>query len=410
MMLSLSHPERQLVSRVHRYRILSTRSVAFEKTSPTSANIRRFKSSVSIDSSVSKDDSRSTERFDWGPMTMLERIVHFPKGVARLVKDCQLYKLIHDASHAPLNAWTIDRPSYKNDVSHGSFYIYSDKVPPGRIPRRQYEQQRRAAVDIGALAPIILLWIPPIIGFLPIILGAMAPRQVLSRQFHNEYEIYHNAELEYQQRKKEFPGLAEMFWSTTVLGHRASELNFPCDKEDAAGPIIDALPLYSLFANATGASSKRQLQLGVLQSVDSFPREYLVKLALAVGVNQNLPGWLSTVVTEWSPKRWLQYRVRQTAQAVSEDDRLLLLERYDEDGCSSLTDVEALDAWYVMICSFRFSLGPRRRRSQKRQALDSVISCSHLSSSSLSPHSSLSFIVFCGVCLSMSPMNACVNA
>jgi hypothetical protein len=358
MMLSLSHLERQLASRVHRSRRLyvpsSAVGVAFEQTLPSShfGKIRRLKLSVPLDSSISKDDSKYTERVDWAPMTMKERVVQFPKGVFRLMKDCLLYKLIHDASRSPLNAWTIDRSSYKNNLSRNSYYIYSDGVQPGRIPRRQYEQQRRALVDIEALAPIILLWIPPIIGFLPLILGVTAPRQVLSRQFHNEYEIYHYTEIEYQQRKKEFSGLAEMFWNTTVLGHRASELNIPSDKEDAAGPIIDALPLYSAFANDTGASSKRQLQQSVLQSVDSIPREYLDKLALAIGVNQNLPGWLSPVVTKWSPKRWLQYRVRQTAQVVSEDDNRLLLEHYDEGGCLSLADIEALDAWYVMIRCF----------------------------------------------------------
>jgi hypothetical protein len=351
MMFSLSHLERQWASRAHRYRSLyihsSVAGVDFEHTlSRTShfVKIHRFKSSVPIDSSISKDDySKSTERVDWRPMTMKERVTQFPTGVFRLMKDYQLYKLIHDASRAPLNAWTIDRPSYRKKVSH------DDKILPGRIPRRQYEQQRRAACDIGALAPIILLWIPPIIGFLPMILGATAPRQVLSRQFHNEYEIYHYAELEYKQRKKEFSGLAEMFWNTTILGHRASEVNVHWDKEDAAGPIIDALPFYSIFANDTSASSKHQLQ-----SVDSIPRKYLIKLALAIGVNQNLPGWLSPFVTEWSPNWWLEYRVRQTAQVVSEDDRLLLLERHDEDGCSSLTDVEVMDAWYVMIRCFHF--------------------------------------------------------
>lgn len=366
-MLSLSHRELQLAPRVHRYRRLympsSAVGVAFEQTVLGShfGEIRRFKSSLPKDLTVSEDDSMSTERVDWRPMTMKERIVHFPKGVFRLMKDCLLYKLIHDASRAPLNAWTIDRSSYKSNMAHDSYYIYSVCVRPGRIPRRQYEQQRRAVVDIGALAPIILLWIPPIIGFLPMILGVTAPRQVLSRQFHNKYEIYHYAEIEYQQRKREFPGLTKMLWNTTVLGHRAGDLDTPSDKEDAAGPIIDALPLYSMFANETGFPSKRQMQRGVLQSVELFPREYLVKLALVVGVNQNLPGWLCPVVTEWSPKRWLQYRIRQMAQIVSEDDRRLLLELYDEDGCSSLTDIEALDAWYVMIRCFRFSFGLRYR-------------------------------------------------
>jgi hypothetical protein len=157
-----------------------------------------------------------------------------------------------------------------------------------------------------------------------------------------------------------------MFWKSTVLGHRASELDIPWDKEDAAGPIIDALPIYSIFTNHTDASSKDQLIEGALQSVESIPRKYLVKLALAIGVNQNLPSWLSQVVTEWSPTWWLQYRIRQTAQVVTEDDRLLLFERHDENGCSSLTDIEVMDAWYVSMCRFCLPFGSRHRPSYQR--------------------------------------------
>jgi hypothetical protein len=270
------------------------------------------------------------------------------------MKEYELYKNINDASRTRLNAWTLDHPLNRKAPSKTEFSVDVIGTRPGRIPRRQYEQQRRAAVDIGTSLPVILLWAVPVIGYVPMILGVAAPRQTLSRQFHNEYEIYHYAEIEYQQRKKEFSGLAEMFWKTTTLGHRASELNIPSDKEDAAGPIIDALPLYSvfandplytMFANDKDASSKHQLVQGDLQSVDSIPRKYLVKLALAIGVNQNLPGSLSLLVTEWSPTWWLQYKVRQIAQAVVEDDRLLLFERHHEDGCSSLTDIEVMDAW-----------------------------------------------------------------
>ena len=322
--------------------------LGFENTLSTSTShfaqrFRRYNSSIALEPS---DGSKATIRPDWRPSTLRERIVNFPRGVRRLMKDYDLYKNIHDASRTRMNAWTIDHPLNKKAPSKTDFKIHAIVTRPGRIPRRQYEQQRRATVDIGTSAPVILLWAVPVIGYVPMILGVAAPRQVLSRQFYNEYEIYHYAQIEYQQRKKEFSGLAEMFWNTTPLGHRASELIIPSDKEEnAAGPIIDALPLYSIFAKHTDASSKHELVQSALQSVDLIPRKYLVKLALAIGVNQNLPGWLSPLVTEWLPTRWLKYRVRQTAQTVVEDDRLLLFERHHEDGCLSLTDVEVMDAW-----------------------------------------------------------------
>jgi hypothetical protein len=64
--------------------------VTFEQSLPGLhfGEIRRFKSSVPIDSSVSKDDSESTQRVDWEPMTMSDRIAKFPKGVF-----CLLFKL-----------------------------------------------------------------------------------------------------------------------------------------------------------------------------------------------------------------------------------------------------------------------------------------------------------------------------
>jgi hypothetical protein len=324
--------------------------VGFEHTLSSTSHFaqrfRRYKSSIALESSdPNSDGSKAIIRPNWRPSTLKERIVNFPKGVRKLMKEYELYNNINDASRTRLNAWTLDHPLKKNAPSKTGAEINAIVARTGRIPRRQYEQQRRAVVDIGTSAPVILLWAVPVIGYVPMILGVAAPRQCLSRQFFNDYEIYHYAELEYQQRNKEFAGLVEMFWKSTVLGHRASELHIPWDKEDAAGPIIDAFPIYSIFTNHTDPSSKDPLIEGALQSVESIPRKYLVKLALAIGVNQNLPSWLSSVATEWSPTWWLQYRIRQTAQIVTEDDRLLLVERHDENGCSSLTDVEVMDAW-----------------------------------------------------------------
>jgi hypothetical protein len=141
----------------------------------------------------------------------------------------------------------------------------------------------------------------------PMILVVAAPRQVLSRHFHNEYEIYHYAEIEYQQRKKEFSGLAEMFWNTTPIGHQASELKIPSDKEDA-GPIIDACHYPTVFSN-------HQLVQG-FRSVDSSQESIFA----STGVSKKLAGWLSP------PNRVVTHVVAATESvrrpAVVEDDRL----------------------------------------------------------------------------------------
>ncbi len=96
MMFSLSHLERQWAARAHRYRSLYIRSsvlgVDFEHIhSLTShfAKIRRFNSSVPIDSSVSKDDkSKSTERVDWRPLTSTKELTNSRQVALNLLKVC----------------------------------------------------------------------------------------------------------------------------------------------------------------------------------------------------------------------------------------------------------------------------------------------------------------------------------
>jgi len=332
----------------------------------------------------------------------------FPNGVKRLWYDVEVYRNIHDASRTKLNAWTVDHPrrrkrkhgqrpggeGYGTTKLSSKKVVYDDEARPGRIPRRQYEQQRRLVEDLSKVGPLVALWIPPIIGYLPMLLAMFAPRQVLSRQFLNDYEVHQYAELEYRQRKSLFPTVASMFWTMTAprqvvvregkqVGAILQETEPPQRQEtgegveveekgqefDAAGPIIDAFPYYPVFTDAgnivvnrgddivtTGnpdtisdsvlkSSAHRELLAGVLTSVDDMPREYLVPFALAVGINQNFPLWFSRFVTDrLTPSRWLRYRVNRVALVVAEDDDNLLLENYHLDGCQSLTEVEAMDA------------------------------------------------------------------
>ena len=123
--------------------------------------------------------------------------------------------------------------------------------------------------------PLVILWIPPIIGFLPPILAVIAPRQVMSRHFHNVYEINWYAQIEYRQRREAYMELGELFWSMILVNVKKSSLIY--EAEDAAGPIFDGMILYSAFADHHDhPASDIHLPKGIFSSVDDLPREYLV--------------------------------------------------------------------------------------------------------------------------------------
>jgi hypothetical protein len=206
----------------------------------------------------------------------LERIQHFPEGVKELFHDCLRYKNIHDASKTPLNAWTIHHPKR-------GFFIFEDELRPGRIPRRQYEQQRQLRNDFRTMLPLVIIWIPPIIGFLPPILAMIAPRQVMSRHFHNPYEIISYAQIEYRQRKEVYIELGDMFWSsfqasTSSVNAVASSKGGP---GDAGGPFfVDATAIYyTAFADDHRPNPASKIPPGIVSALDDLPREYLVSSA-----------------------------------------------------------------------------------------------------------------------------------
>ena len=263
---------------------------------------------------------------------MYERFLNFPKGIKQMYLHALRYKNIHDASRTPINAWTINHPILKYKQSNKTsimsataatvnepndddevqveveiplstkikdmknrfgFLIYGNERRPGRIPRRQHEQQRQTLQDYKQMGILIALYMPPIIGELPVILAALFPRQVLSRQFHNPYEIEAHAQMEYAQRKAAFLQLSDQFWSKVPYGTTPRTLvslfqtttsindedSIAGDEfDDPAGPMIDAIRLYTPFAAATttNSSSTTPTSSGLSGSVYMLPKEYLV--------------------------------------------------------------------------------------------------------------------------------------
>jgi hypothetical protein len=206
---------------------------------------------------------------------------------------------------------------------------------------REHDEQRRLKDDLRKVGPVVLLWIPPGIGYIAMLLVILAPRQALSRQFYSRYEKELYASIEYRQCKSHFRALSEhVFGSVMVNVH---SLDIPVQGQDAAGPILDLVPYYSVFSNATVKSvDTRLLQAGKLAHLETYPREHLISLALANGLYQSYPDLLSRLFATCCP--WLRGEVRRIANLVATDDKLLLEEAYDSNGCESMTDQEVLDA------------------------------------------------------------------
>ena len=322
-------------------------------------------------------------------MTVWERIRIFPTSVSRLWKDWLLYQNIRDAAATPRNAWTIPgtttttttKNANNNTVDAGQTVVSTAEVPllvakqmvHSHIPWRQREQQRRFLDGLSTVLPVVVLWCVPIVGYVPMLLAIAAPRQLLSRHFHNDYEAVQYNRLAYRQRHAHFAAVVRGMCSI-----RTKKDDVVSDDEttpatwietwhkncgggaavDAAGPVLDnLLPFYqAVFARSsstpTGTISNGPLWLS---SVDRFPRNYLVHFALAVGVYETFPSssWSATLA-QWSPSWYLRRRVRHIALTVEDDDHALLLQRETSFGAkrgaavvAQLTEMEVTDACLV---------------------------------------------------------------
>jgi hypothetical protein len=238
------------------------------------------------------------------------------------------------------------------------------------VPRRQHEHQRRLVEDLHVVLPLVVAWLPPIVGYLPMALAVLAPRQVLTRPFWNEHEVRRYAAEESVQRHHFYREVSDLFWSATASGGVANGIDGPAFDTlglDAAGPVIDPRPLFAGLEGENGSRSGGGAPANpyatFLASVDGLPDAYLVPLALATGsfasagstagshedLNRKVGGGqtylLPRLLAGWlAPRRWLRYRVRRMARAVADDDALLIEEGAHANDCQDLTDREVADA------------------------------------------------------------------
>jgi len=266
----------------------------------------------------------------------------FPSGAKQLYNDILRYKNIHDASRTQRNAWTVQRnPLYRGNYKL-PFIIMDEEIRPGRIPRREHEEQRRLKDDLRKVLPIVALWAVPFIGTALVFFPVLIPRQTLSRQFLSTYQKELYASIEYRQCQSHFYTLGEYVFTSAMIS--AKRLNLSKVKEDAAGPVLDLMPFYAMFTDTLPEKEAKNflLPVGKLAHLEKYPREHLISLALANGLYQHLPGSLSTLAARMCP--WLRQEIHRIGTNIAIDDKLLLEEAYDLYGCESLTDQEVMDA------------------------------------------------------------------
>lgn len=214
------------------------------------------------------------------------------------------------------------------------------------IPWRQQAQQRQFLSGLYTVAPVVTLFMVPIVGYLPMLLSVVLPRQLLSRHFYNEYEILHYNQLAYQQRLPFYPRIVE-FWPKTIMEHSTeSGVNWS---------VHDICTVYNTYfraaTNETAAAKNFSFSLAAL---DQYPRDYLIALALSSGLYDTLPPSLQYwCAANGTPSWYLRRFLRQLARTIAHDDSVLCHEEQivssspgGKEGSfvDTMTTVELMDA------------------------------------------------------------------
>lgn len=305
----------------------------------------------------------------WRGMTAIERARHFPAAVGQLYEDCVQYQSIEDALRTPTNVWhqtdtegtrySLHRKEALSLLSPGSsnFHhgddIHNSKANKSKnssspmLPWRQCVQQRQLVQDVTRVMIPLILWIPPIVGFIPTLLAVVAPRVAFTRHFHNDFEVVQFAIVDQEQRRVEFSRIVQLLCqnSNHLYWNQYYSLYFSVTERDAAGPLLlDAIGLYKAMFEESSPFHRSRLSGYV--GLDDLPSNYVSHLALALGLYQSLPGpFLNEFMGKWVvPTFFLRAQVRKALYAMAEEDAQLLVEQQDQLHCRNLTDQEVLDA------------------------------------------------------------------
>ena len=331
----------------------------------------------------------TTVSHEWRPMTPLERIQRFPLAMKALADNWQLHQYIVDASNSrPMNAWTRGRTRKtslvrtgdgdvtaetnnhgssssaistestlsmllpgSHEFNHGDDNAGGEKkqdvsdTPAAVLPWRQQVQKRQAVEDMSNMAGLALLWIPPIVGWIPTILAVVAPRQAYTRHFHSPYEVVQFAMMEQNQRFDAFDAVLQRLCpgSEHLLESHLKHF-FSSDQHDSAGPLLnDPMGLYNTLFEEYSPFHKSRL--AGLSCLEELPVSYAQNLALAMGIGQSLPTsfyWKKIVTKILTPIPLLRNILRHALYALVEDDVLLIRDGHHLHNCTSLTNEEVV--------------------------------------------------------------------
>lgn len=325
------------------------------------------------------------------PMSYYERTVTFSNSIYKLYQDYLLYQNITYAYQTAsngrnLHAWA-QRYRSLCEMSHQfQFHSHCNKnnhyhrhyditvtestvalivqqqqrsthqyAPNLIIPYHAQEQLHQFRDAIMKVTPTVLLCMIPIIGYVPMLLAILLPRQLLCYHFYNQYEILLYNHLQYQQRKQYFaidgtlPTNIIQTYLRQILEkyqqqHEESILSSSSDMTSMDTIISfyrycasmvdnDSTPKQndvSTTTTATTTTSSRTHVYNILQ-LHTYPRDAFIQLALVTGMysstitNRTIQYYIIAYCT---PTFVMRYYIRSLVKRILRDDQLLLCEEY----------------------------------------------------------------------------------
>jgi LETM1-like protein len=166
------------------------------------------------------------------------------------------------------------------------------------------------------------------------VLAIAAPRQVLSRHFHNVFEVLDYMHMADRQRRQHWNTLQDKVWNAMPQQDFKNALLKRLENTDttrldpAVGPI-DAETMRLLHQTISPPLLDR--------------RDTLLPLALSVGVYSSLPPVVGRMLIPVSPTYWMRRQLLYWADGVANDDQQLLEER---DTLNQLSRMELTEACF----------------------------------------------------------------
>ena len=364
---------------------------SFNNTCSSHNKIRRRRLTNDHKQLSGRDDEKQKQQ---PIMSYYERTVTFSNSIYKLYQDYLLYQNItsayqtataatstgHTSSHH--HAWAqryqvlcdMSRRSHRHNYTsiiesavalivqqqYSNTYQYAPNLV---IPYCGQEQQYQFLSAIGKVTPIVLLCMIPIVGYVPMLLAILLPRQLLCYHFYNHDEILHYNDLQYQQRKRYYyyyigssndddsrhnttnnailTNIRRILEKYQQQQHQKSMLSSSSSSSNLTS-ADDIISFYRDCAsmNDDEASTKKDdtwtktttitNMYNILQ-LRTYPRDTLIQLALATGMysstitNRIIQYY---IVAYCIPTFVLRYHIRSLAKHILRNDQLLLCEEY----------------------------------------------------------------------------------